>query len=170
MPGPGKGLAVEVAHELGVPVVSMGDLVRREATARGLPDIPASYGQVASELRGSQGPDVWAVRTLVELKTIEAPTVLIDGIRNLQEVERFRGALGHDLLLVAFLASPATRYARMLGRGRGEDADDEDALRERDLRELGYGLGGPIAMADVYVDNEGSADEARELLRGVLGA
>lgn len=170
MPGSGKSLAVEVAEELSIPVLQMGDLVREETADRGLEPAPESFGEVASEMRDEEGADIWARRTIERLEGIDAEPVLIDGVRNLEELETFRGELGDDLLVIAVLASPGTRYERLAKRGRAEDATDREALRERDLRELGYGLGDVIAMADVYIENEGDPDEARATLRAVFGA
>ncbi len=170
MPGSGKGLAEEVARELDIEVVSMGDLVRAETERQGLPDAPESYGKVASEIREAEGADAWARRTVEHLQAQTVPEILIDGVRNLEEVEVFREAFGDSFTLVAILASPDTRYDRMQARGRGEDSTDVDVLRQRDLRELGYGLGDAIAMADIYVTNEGDPADTRSLLRGILGA
>ena len=170
MPGSGKGLATEVADKLGVRVVSMGDLVRAETEARGLPPEPASYGEVASDVREKEGLHAWATRTLASLDLPIEGTLLIDGVRNLEEVAVFRTAFGDAFVLVAVVASPSTRYDRMLKRQRAEDADDPARLRERDLREIGYGLGGAIAMADVTIDNEGDADATRARLRQLLSS
>lgn len=170
MPGSGKGLAEEVARELDIEVVSMGDLVRAETERQGLPDAPESYGKVAGEIREAEGDDAWAHRTVEHIREAEATQLLIDGIRNLEEVEVFREAFGDAFILVAILAAPDTRYERMQARGRGEDSADVDVLRQRDLRELGYGLGEAIAMADIYVTNEGDPADTRSLLRGILGA
>lgn len=170
MPGSGKSLAVEVAEELSIPVLQMGDLVREETADRGLEPSPASFGEVASGMREEEGADVWAQRTIERLEGIDAEPVLVDGVRNLEELTAFRQELGDDLLLVAILASPDTRYERLAERGRAEDSADRDTLLDRDLRELGYGLGDVIAMADVYIENEGDPDEARATLRAVFGA
>jgi dephospho-CoA kinase len=170
MPGSGKSLAIEVAEELGFAMVSMGDLVREETRERGLPADPESFGKVASEKREQQGPGAWAKPTADRVRELDAEGVLIDGLRNLEELEILREELETDVLVVALLASPATRYERLKKRDRAEDADNEDELHARDLRELGYGLGDVVAMADIYVDNERDPAETKATLRGVLGA
>jgi len=169
MPGSGKSLAVDVAEELGFEIVAMGDLVREETCKRGLPADPESFGQVASEVREDEGPGAWAKPTADRVASLEAEGVLVDGLRNLEELEILREELGRHVPVIAVLASPETRHRRMLARGRAEDAESEDELHERDLRELGYGLGDVIAMADVYVDNEGDPAQTKATLRGVLG-
>jgi dephospho-CoA kinase len=168
MPGSGKSLAVDVAEELGYRVVRMGDLVREEAKDRGLEPKAESFGQVASEVREKEGPGAWAKRTAQRVREVNGENVLVDGLRNLAELDVFREAFGDDVLVVAVLASPDTRHDRLQDRGRAEDSEDVQTLRERDRRELGYGLGNAIAMADAYVTNEGSPEEAREALRDVL--
>ena len=51
MPGSGKGEFATVLVEAGVPVVSMGDMVRAEVHRRGLEEAPHVFGEVAAELR-----------------------------------------------------------------------------------------------------------------------
>lgn len=170
MPGAGKGLAVEVARGLGFEIMRMGDLVREEVERQGKQESPSTVGRVASDVRAAEGPDAWAKRTLERLEEMDADAILIDGLRNLDELERFREALGDELMVVAILASPETRYERLAKRGRGEDTPDWDKLRERDHRELGYGLGDVIAMAEIYIENEGDPEQAKTTLNAVLGA
>lgn len=170
MPGSGKGLAVEVARDLGIDVVRMGDLVREETEERGQDPGPEAFGRVASSVREEEGKGAWARRTIERIEAQQEAFVLVDGVRSLEEVDVFRNELEGALFVVAILAAPATRYARMKERGRAEDAASEDALRERDLRELSYGLGDVIAMADAYIVNEETREDARSTLRAILGA
>lgn len=170
MPGSGKGLGVEVAKDLGIPVVRMGDLVREETQQRGLEPGPSAFGEVASSVREDEGEGAWARRTVQRLEDEREGMVLVDGVRSLEEVDVFRDELGEELFIVAILASPETRYARMRERGRAEDADTDGGFRERDLRELAYGLGDVVAMADAYIVNEQTREEARSTLRAILGA
>lgn len=158
MPGSGKSHAVEVAADRGLPVVRMGDLVREETEARGLELTDAEVGRVAVELRAQEGDDVWAVRTLDRLKGVDAEVAIVDGVRGLAEVERFRDALGGGFVLVAVHASPDVRFERISARGRADDAVDREAFKARDERELGFGLGTAIALADVLLVNEGGVE------------
>ncbi len=171
MPGSGKGLGVEVAESLGVPVVAMGDLVREETQRRADEVGPRAFGEVATRVRQEEGKGAWAKRTVERIDALEGDgVVLVDGVRSLDEVGVFRDAFGDDLLVVAVLASPSTRYERLSERGRLEDEGSVDWFKERDLRELEYGLGRVVAMADVYIVNEESPEEAKSVLRAVLGA
>lgn len=168
MPGAGKTEAVEAARALGLPVVRMGDAVWDEVRARGLPLEPAVVGKVASEMREKLGRGVWAERTVDAIRKLDTRVVVIDGVRNVEEVETFRRLLGHDFTMVAIHASTATRLRRILARGRADDAPTEADFRARDTRELGWGIGTVIATADVMIVNEGDVASVREAVARVL--
>lgn len=170
MPGCGKEEVLKVAVEGGYAVVRMGDVVRAEAARRGLPATDAGVGGMAHEERERHGPAVWARRTLAEAT---ADDLVIDGIRSLHEVAYFREAFGEALTVVAVHASPRTRHRRIARRQRRDDAETEEALRRRDERELAWGLGQVIALADRMIVNEGSLEDLRKgagrLLQEVFG-
>ena len=50
LPGSGKSEAAAVARDLGIPVVTMGDVIRQECRDRGL-DPATEHGRVAQALR-----------------------------------------------------------------------------------------------------------------------
>lgn len=167
LPGSGKSEAVAVARDRGLPVITMGDEVRAEAERRGLPPTDDHLGRIASEMRQQEGRQVWAQRCLPRLRDQQATVVVIDGIRNLEEVETFRQNLD-AFVLVAVHASPQSRYRRLRQRGRSDDSWSEEALRQRDQRELGWGLGTVMAMADAVITNEGTLEEFREKVRRLI--
>ncbi|HLE97793.1 MAG TPA: AAA family ATPase [Candidatus Thermoplasmatota archaeon] len=164
MPGSGKSVAVEVARRLGMPVFRMGDAVWAEVRARGLSLDEAHVGRVATEMREAHGPGIWAVRTAERIRKTDSPLVVIDGVRSLAEVEVFRRELGPAFTLVALHASSATRLGRLMGRGRQDDVKSEAEFRGRDERELSWGIGQAIAVADATLENEG---EVAQLERDV---
>ena len=170
MPGAGKTVAVDVARELGIPVVRMGDAVWDEVRNRGLPLVHEHVGRVATEMREKYGRGIWAERTSDKVLDLAVPTVVIDGVRTEEEVDVFRARLGHDFTLVAIHASPATRLRRILERQREDDARNAQEFHARDERELGWGIGRVIALADVMLVNEEHperlAAQVREILKG----
>lgn len=170
MPGCGKEEFVKVALQEGLPVIRMGDVVREEARRRGIFLTDEGVGGMAKEERRIHGPDIWALRTLERIKS---ERVVIDGVRSLAEVEAFRKAFADCLIIVAVHASPRTRYARIASRRRRDDIATEEEFRVRDERELRWGLGQVIALADYMIVNEGSLEEfhrkAREVLKRVFG-
>ena len=169
--GSGKGEVAEVAREEGVPVVTMGDVIRRACRDRGL-DPATHHGEVATALREENGPDAVAARSLplIEEALEESDTVLVDGIRSGVEVDRFEEAFGDDFLLVSIEVPFEERAERLLERGRDDSDLDGEELRARDERELGFGMGEAMERADVVVENTDTLaafrDRARNLVRG----
>ncbi len=170
MPGAGKSLAVEVAREMGLPVYSMGDRVREAVLSKGLPLTPDVVGAVANAERLSQGPDIWAKRTLAVIPP-GTQVAVIDGARSGAEVEAFRSQAGWAAVTVlALQASPATRRGRLRRRARSDDLLTHTGFEDRDRRELGWGIGEAVARADLTVVNEGPLEAFRADLARVLSA
>ena len=169
LPGSGKGEAAAVARKEGIPVVTMGDVIREECRDRGL-DPAEHHGEIATALREENGPDAVAERSLplIEKELETAETVLVDGLRSMIEVDRFREAFGEDFLLVS-IEAPFDLRAKRLG-DRGRDASDvkTEALRARDERELSFGMGEAMADADVTVENTDSLETFRRTIRRIL--
>lgn len=155
MPGAGKEEFVKVALERGFKVVRMGDVVRDEASRRGIAMTDGGVGGFASAERQKHGPDIWAVRCLPYIK--ERDTV-IDGSRSTFELEVFRKELGGRMRLVAINASPALRFERLRRRNRSDAPRNEEEFRQRDERELGWGLADLIDQADIVIMNEGTLE------------
>ena len=167
MPGSGKSEAMEVAKARGLTVVRMGDMIWEEVERQGLPRDAKHVGQVADAMRKAHGMDVWARRTVERVREVAANAkgsrpILIDGLRNHEEVETLRRELGHDFRLVAIHTDPDKRFDRMQRRARADDSTDLAVLRERDERELSWGIARTIALADEMVVNDGTLEEFRE--------
>ncbi|USZ66694.1 AAA family ATPase [Halorussus salilacus] len=168
LPGSGKSEAASVAEDLGVPVVTMGDVIRRECRDRGL-DPAEHHGEIASALREENGPDAIAQRSLpvIEEALEDSDTVLVDGIRAGVEVERFEEAFGGAFVLVSIEAPFDLRAERVSERGR-DNTDDGESLHERDERERGFGMDDAIARADVSIRNTSSLESFHEEIRALL--
>jgi dephospho-CoA kinase len=167
LPGSGKGEAANVAADAGVPVVTMGDVIRQECRDRGL-DPAEHHGEIAVALRDENGPDAIAQRSLpvIEDHLADSVVVLVDGIRSGVEVERFEEAFGDDFVLVSIEAPFEVRESRLDDRGR--DDPDVESLEERDERELGFGMGEAMERADVTIENTDSLEAFQRQVRAVL--
>jgi dephospho-CoA kinase len=155
MPGSGKSLVVETAAALGFGVVVMGDVVREETQKLGLELTPKNVGRVMLELRRKGGASVVADKCIPKIEQQECAKVIVDGVRSLSEVDAFKKHFS-NFSLIAVYASPETRFNRVYRRQRSDDPDGWEVFRERDLRELGVGLGDAIALAEYLVVNETS--------------
>ena len=158
LPGSGKSEAATVARGLDIPVVTLGDVIRQACRDRGL-DPATHHGEMARTLREENGPDAIAQRSLPRIREhlADSETVLVDGIRSDVEVERFVEAFGEEFLLVEITAPDEERAERLDLRGRDASAEaGGESIEKRDERELGFGMGEAMEMADVTIDNDGS--------------
>lgn len=168
MPGSGKSEAVKFFAEKGAPIVNMGDAVREEARKRGIEISSKTLGEISVELRKKFGGEEIARRCTNKIDAhVNKPLVIIDGLRSFEEAGFFRQRYGSDFYILAIHASPQVRFERLRKRMRGDDPKAQKEFEQRDARELGYGMGSVIALANFLVLNEGSLDELKERMKEV---
>ena len=167
MPGSGKSLIVRVAKENGYDAVVMGDIVRRETEKKNLHPNPENIAKIMLELREKEGKDVIAKRCIPLIEEARKHKVVVDGIRSLDEVGEFKKRFP-KFSLIAICSSPETRFQRLYRRRRSDDAEGWDVFHERDMRELGVGLGNVIAMAEFTVVNEEALEVVKNRVKHVL--
>ena len=167
MPGSGKSIIVEVAKECGYDIVVMGDVIREEAERRRLEPNPENLGKIMLELRRSEGRAVIAKRCIPKIEKTAKFKVVVDGIRSLSEVEKFKESFP-KFSFIAVHASPETRFRRVYRRRRSDDPETWEIFHERDMRELSVGLGNAIAMAEHIIVNEGEMEALKEKVREIL--
>jgi len=160
MPWSGKSEAVAIAGTLGLPVVRMGDFVWEEVKRRDLLLNSENVGRTASEMRKEQGKEIWAKRTVDYIKSLGSISiVIIDGARNIEEIEFFQQVFKEDFLLVAIIASDPIRHRRAMARDRTDDSKNISDIRKRDEREVSWGIEKVISSADVVIENNNSLDK-----------
>lgn len=195
LPGSGKGVVSRVARSLKIPVVKMGDVIRDEAKKRNLTTgevavkLREEYGEFVvaercietikrlderksgrgepsrrgkSYKRGGRGE-----RVSSKLKGADHGVYVIEGIRSPYEVEMFKKNF-EDFRVIAVYSSPHTRFKRIQKRNRSDDSARMSEFRNRDKRELKFGIGDVIATADYMVVNEGSLKKFKSVVRSIL--
>ena len=165
MPASGKNIARTYAESRGIPYFATGDLVRGEVSQRGLEANAENTARVSTEVRGKDGMGV----TRLALSTALASgreVVFMEGMRSWPEIELIRGSA--RCTVIAFVAPRGTRLDRIISRKRPDDLPD--AFSERDQRELSYGTAVPIALADAYLLNTGTMEEAIAALDEIVRA
>ncbi len=119
--------------------------------------------RVSDELRGKDGMGV----TRLVLRTAQEsgePLVFLEGMRSWPEIELIRQDA--EAIVVAFLAPRLVRRERIISRGRPDDSPD--LFEARDRREIDYGTAIPIALADEYILNTGTMEEALQALDQII--
>ena len=169
MPGSGKGEFAKIISDNGIPVRSMGDMVRAEVAARGLTGSPTVFGEVAADLRRKFGDDILAKRLADEVSKLMLThsIVLIDGMRGTAEYEMFSNRWGSEFTSIAIIANQDVRFHRTQKRGRPEDGDRQQ-FQIREDREAGWGLNSLIEQADYSLTNESTLTELVQATNGWL--
>ena len=169
MPFSGKSEAVKIAKEQNIPVIRIGEMVWEETKKQNLELNDQNVGIIANNMRIKYGMDIWAKKTIEKIKKIKNIKILvIDGIRNLEEVETFKRELNNDFLLVAIQISDNLRYQRAMNRNRKDDSKDLVKIKERDKREISWGLNTVIASADIIISNEGPLEELYDKIKQIF--
>ena len=158
LPASGKGVFSTIAEGLGVPVVVMGDVIRNAVKKAGLPPTDENLGAMANRLRAERGMDAIAYLCVDAINEQGAPLVLVDGIRGDAEVRVFRKQFP-EFRLVAIETSFAKRLERLRERKRSDDVGSKEGLLTRDERELGWGLGNALELADIRINNDGTLED-----------
>jgi dephospho-CoA kinase len=153
LPASGKGEFAKIAAAQGIPVIVMGDVIRRAVEKAGMAPIDENMGAMATKLRQDFGMDAIARLCIPEISRQRAPIVLVDGIRGDAEVHLFKKHFP-GFVLVAVETSFEKRLERLGNRGRSDDAITATTLHARDVRELGWGLGAALAIADHRLRND----------------
>ena len=167
MPGSGKSLVVKTARAEGYAVVVMGDIVREETQKRGLKLTPRNIGKVMLELREKGGASVIADRCIPKIEQQKSIKVIVDGVRSLSEVDTFKARFS-KFSLIAVHASLETRFKRLYRRHRSDDPDGWELFHERDMREIGVGLGNAIATAEYLIVNENKREYTKDKVKKLL--
>jgi dephospho-CoA kinase len=113
-----------------------------------------------NELRTRFGAGYLAKKALEQIEKEKLDRVIIDGIRNMEEVEVL--CTNPNFLLLAVVTDRDVRLKRLQAKPRREPLTMQ-TFAQLDYRDLGVGekdtglqTGMCIALADVYVDNNGT--------------
>jgi dephospho-CoA kinase len=167
LPGAGKSIISEVAQQLNIPTVVMGDIIRNLCIERGLEVNAKNLGELMVFIRQEEGMNAVAIRSIPKIMELKGKVVIIDGLRSYEELEFFRSKLVKFIVL-ALHAAPLTRYTRIRKRRRHDDPHDFKAFQERDHREISAGIAKILALADIMLVNEGNIDDLKYRLNKIL--
>lgn len=168
MPASGKSEAAVISRLSGIPVINMGDIVREETARRGLSPTGENIGGTGTALRQEEGMDAIAKRCVPRIRGLDSPVAVVDGIRNIDEVNYFKSQFGSDFKLIAIHSPFEVRFERVKKRARSDDTVNIDELKRRDEREKGWGLDRAIKKADIVIMNTGSIEKFQTQIKELL--
>ncbi len=159
MPGAGKSEVAASFAQRGYRVVRFGDVTEEELARRGLPLNETNERLIREELRATHGMAAYALLNIPRIdEAVRRSSVVVDGLYSWEEYLVLKERYGDQLVVVAVVASPATRRQRLATRPRRPLTSEEVDSRDRAEIEK-INKGGPIAMADITLVNEGSRDD-----------
>ena len=166
MPFSGKSEAVEIAKNLEITVVRMGEMVWEEVKKQALDLTSENVGRVAHEMRLTGGMDIWAQKTIQKIKEMNVSfTIVVDGIRNSEEINAFKQFFGPDFFLISIDASDNIRHQRAFSRKRIDDSANIEDIIKRDEREIKWGVKKVMEKADKKVKNEESLQSFQKKIK-----
>lgn len=168
--GSGKSTAVEYLTEKGFPKVYFGGIVLDEVKKRGLELTQENEQPIREELRAKEGKDFVVKRIVKQIHDlIDAGQhrIVADGLYTWTEYKAMKHEFPGELTVVAVVTPKHLRKNRMANRPIRPLTSDQ--VDKRDWAEIeNIEKGGPIAIADYYVMNDGNLEKLHEQIDNIL--
>ena len=139
-----------ISKEFGVPLLSIGDVVRELAEIEGVEKTRENLHAVSHKYMSTYGQDFFPKKLIEKINALGTDTVLVSGIRPPSDVETFKAAFGDQFFLVAIVVeSDRVRYERTRARGSARDNVTFEQFLELDKHEEElFKTSQTMAMAD----------------------
>ena len=168
MPGSGKSEVASLLKEKNFPIIRFGDETDRGLQEQGLPPTEENERIYRENLRQTYGMEIYAVKALPKIHDAltKNNAVVLDGLYSWEEY-RYLQKQFPQLEVIAIVAKPQVRYKRLSGRSHRPLSEAEG--RQRDIDEIEkLNKGGPIAIADYIIENNGTTGELKEKIEALL--
>lgn len=170
LPGAGKTEAVNYLTEKGYPKVYFGGVILGAMKEAGLEWTEENEKKFREEIREREGKDFVAKRIVQELHSLidsGQHRIVADGLYSWTEYKILKHEFPGELIVVAIVTHKHLRHHRLSIRPLRPLTQEE--ANERDWSEIeNLEKGGPIAIADHYVINDGNLEQLHESLEKLL--
>lgn len=163
MSGSGKSTAIDYLIEKNIPKIYFGGVIYKAMAEAGIErsEDGESEKKFREEIRQKEGKDFVVKRAIKEAKDLIAAgqkRIVLDGLYSWTEYKILRKEFPIEMTVVAVVVPKALRRHRLAVRP--DRPFDAQAAAERDRSEIeNLEKGGPIAIADYYIDNSGTIEE-----------
>jgi dephospho-CoA kinase len=144
----------------------MGDIIRNEAKKRKLEPTSENLGKIAKELRLKYGPNIIAEKCVDLINKQFNKIIFIDGLRSIAEVKVFRRHWKFPI--IAIVLEEKIRFKRLFERARSDDPKSIEDLKDRDKREIEFGLEEVLNNADYTIKNDSTKEDLKERIRKLV--
>lgn len=171
--GSGKSTAASFFESKGFKKIILSLFLEEEARKRGFKRITRKILQdIGNEWRKNFGYGILAEKAADYIKRKKIRKAVIDGIRNIGEIEELKKE--KNFVLIAVISSKKNRFERLKNLKRREKLTWE-LFRKLDRRDMGAGQSLPglhvaecIALSDISIDNNGTKKEFKSKLSQFL--
>lgn len=159
MPGAGKTETGNFFSEKGFEKLYFGSVIIDGLKAEGLERTAENEKKYREKIRKEFGMGAIAIKMLPKIEDAikRSKNIVLDGLYSWEEYKILKERIPSIIVLCVY-AKPELRYKRL--SERKERSHTEKETKKRDIDEIeGTNKGGPIAIADYLVKNEGSKKE-----------
>ncbi len=168
--GSGKSSAVDYLTEKGYPKIYFGGILYKAMEEAGIEITWESQQTFREEIREREGKDFVVKRAIKEARgLIEAgqKRIILDGLYTWSEYKILKHEFPGEITVIAIVTPKHLRKQRMANRPERPMTSEE--VDQRDWSEIeNIEKGGPIAIADYFIHNEGSLEKLHGEIDKVL--
>lgn len=172
MSGVGKSTVVDYLAEQGIPKIRFGAVIYAAMESAGIErtDDGESEKKFRQEIREREGKDFVINRVLEDIQGLIRAgqrRIVLDGLYSWTEYKILKKEFPGNVTVLAVTAPRTLRHKRLADRP--DRPFDTQAVNDRDWSEIeNLEKGGPIAIADYYLDNSRGIHELHENLAKLL--
>jgi len=170
MAGAGKSEVSRVFESKSFTRIRFGDVTDEELKKQGLELTEENERRMREALRQRYGMEAYAMLNLSKIDVaVKTAPVVVDGLYSWEEYLFLSNYYRQNFRVVAVWSSPATRYARLAARAV-RPLKLEEAYSRDEAEIIKLNKGGPIAMADFTIINEGSLKDLKKETEKTISA
>jgi len=157
--------------KFGWPKVYFGDITFDEMKKRGLELNYVNERITREDLRKKFGMGCYAKLSLPKIKKalLKSNVVLVESLYSWSEYKILKNKFKDAFKIIAVHASPAIRFKRLAKRKNWRPIKDAKTFKTRDWTEIeNIEKGGPVAIADYMIVNEGTKKELEKNMNIIL--
>ena len=162
--GSGKSSAVEYLTEKGFPKIYFGGVIYKAMDEAGIEKTWDNQQQFREEIRRREGKDFVikrVIKNIHDLINAGQNKIVLDGLYTWSEYKFLKHEFPGQVVVIAIVTPKYLRYQRMAKRIERPMQPHE--VDQRDWSEIeNLEKGGPIAIADYFIINDGSLEQIRQ--------